>query len=118
MSEVNTVATQQAGIEERIDLSAAGADFMNRLVARGERVQWETEELIREVMGQFRLQPHAPDPDQPLGGGLTWLTQRLGIPSQRDLRLLHAWLDQISADVEALSLKQPDAEHAVSHSER
>lgn len=75
---------------------------INRLVARGEQVQFEVEEMVREVLGQFRLQPQAPDPEQPLGGNLDWLIKPLGIPSQRDLRVLHSQIDQLTARIDAL----------------
>jgi polyhydroxyalkanoate synthesis regulator phasin len=78
------------------------ADNFNRMAARGERIQNETTETLREVLGQFRLQPHASAATKESRGSLDWLVEQLGLPTQQDVDMLQSQIERLTDRVDEL----------------
>lgn len=78
------------------------AESFDHMVQRGEQVQVGMEDNLHAVMGQFRLQGQAFDPELPFGGNMDWIAERLGLASRHDIRILQHQLDQLADAVEAL----------------
>ncbi|MCG8351051.1 MAG: phasin family protein [Chloroflexales bacterium] len=77
-------------------------DNFDRMAARGEQIQNETTEILREVLGQFRFQPHAPSPTENDRGGLDWLIEQMGLPTQQDVDTLQSQIERLTDRVEEL----------------